>query len=113
MLAGTCSARLSPSQLPVLDGVLGHIRAGIESTMHAANERSAGPLLQYPAAVDAARRQLLFDPQTSGGLLIAISSGRAPGLCEALRASGYTRARVIGEVVEAVPGEAVSIQLAD
>ena len=83
MLAGVHSARVALSQVPVLDGVLQQVRAGIESTMCAANVRSAGPFLQHSSSVDEARRQLLFDPQTSGGLLIAMPHVRARSLCDA------------------------------
>ena len=44
------------------------------------------------------RYLLLFDPQTSGGLLASVSSDRA-GTCVAkLRAAGYSEATVIGVV---------------
>tara|TARA_R110002073_G_scaffold58550_2_gene148247 strand:+ start:3020 stop:5239 length:2220 start_codon:yes stop_codon:yes gene_type:complete len=111
MLAGVHSARVALSQVPVLDGVLQQVRAGIESTMCAANVRSAGPFLQHSSSVDEARRQLLFDPQTSGGLLIAMPHVRARSLCDALRNSGYSQADIIGEVIEAVPGEAATVEL--
>lgn len=42
--------------------------------------------------------QLLFDPQTSGGLLIAISAEQAQPLVEALHARGIQHAAIIGEV---------------
>jgi selenide,water dikinase len=53
---------------------------------------------------DAARRDaldLLFDPQTSGGLLIAVSRERAPAMLSALRAAGDAAAAIIGEVAPA------------
>jgi selenide,water dikinase len=41
--------------------------------------------------------RLIYDPQTSGGLLIAVEPAAAPALVEGLRADGY-EAAVIGEV---------------
>jgi selenide,water dikinase len=41
---------------------------------------------------------LLVDPQTSGGLLVAVARDRALGLRERLAAAGYAAAAVIGEV---------------
>ena len=43
---------------------------------------------------------LLFDPQTSGGLLIAVSSEKCEGLLSALRKGGVKEACVIGEVID-------------
>jgi selenide,water dikinase len=42
---------------------------------------------------------ILFDPQTSGGLLIAVPEGRAADLLERLKKEGVVEAAVIGEVV--------------
>ncbi|MEZ5570719.1 MAG: selenide, water dikinase SelD [Halioglobus sp.] len=105
MLAGEFGARLSLSELPLLPGAIAQLRAGIVSTMHAANVRSAGRFLQCDETVDEARVQMLFDPQTSGGLLIALPAARAQALCEALQQRGYRQACVIGEVTTKVPGE--------
>jgi selenide, water dikinase len=46
-------------------------------------------------------RNLLFDPQTSGGLLLAVSSNDAAPLLEALRANGVG-GRLVGEVIEKI-----------
>jgi selenide,water dikinase len=42
--------------------------------------------------------QVLFDPQTSGGLLIALPSSQASALVDALHARGVSSAVLIGEV---------------
>ncbi|MFC1858551.1 AIR synthase-related protein [Thermodesulfobacteriota bacterium] len=41
----------------------------------------------------------MFDPQTSGGLLICVDPGSVTELVEALHRSGVATAAVIGEVV--------------
>ena len=46
-----------------------------------------------------AEREILFDPQTSGGLLLAVPPAHAALLLEALRLAGH-RAAAIGAVVE-------------
>ena len=59
----------------------------------------------YSSAVDMADRvpsyiqDILFDPQTSGGLLICVESKKAELLLNRLRQSGVTDAALIGEVV--------------
>jgi selenide,water dikinase len=46
------------------------------------------------------RQDVLFDPQTSGGLLISIGGDQADGLVEALQDAGIGDAAQIGEVLE-------------
>ena len=43
--------------------------------------------------------ELLFDPQTSGGLLIALSDNEANELLDSLRQSGIG-ANIVGEIIE-------------
>jgi selenide, water dikinase len=47
---------------------------------------------------------LIHDPQTSGGLLVAVPADRCAALCEAVLADGALCAEVIGEVRTATPG---------
>jgi selenide,water dikinase len=49
-------------------------------------------------AVDTVTQALLFDPQTSGGLLAGIPSTRAAACITKLRAAGYPEATIIGFV---------------
>ena len=49
-----------------------------------------------------AQQELLFDPQTSGGLLIAVVAKSAPSLLDALLASGHSAAEV-GEILDGPP----------
>jgi selenide, water dikinase len=55
--------------------------------------------------------QMLFDPQTSGGLLIAVPASEAQVLCDALQQAGYAAARIIGNVVALAPGARFPVQL--
>lgn len=57
--------------------------------------------------VDPVLLDILFDPQTSGGLLIAVPPGKAGRLLEGLEAKGIQGAAVIGEVVPDPAGKVV------
>jgi selenide,water dikinase len=48
-------------------------------------------------------RTLLFDPQTAGGLLIAVAPGHAALLVEELQAAGYPETRQIGVALQGPP----------
>lgn len=86
-------AELSPEALPALPGALESLAAGLHSSMHPANARLAGC-----APGSEPRRDLLFDPQTSGGLLLGVAREQAGVLLRALRDAGYSSATIIGAV---------------
>jgi len=63
------------------------------------------------AGVRAEDRELLFDPQTSGGLLFGVEAARADDAVRALRAAGDRAAAVIGIVGRPRP-DGIEIELA-
>jgi selenide,water dikinase len=52
-------------------------------------------------------QDLIFDPQTSGGLLISIEPASSLRLVKALKKAGYKKAAIIGEVTEKPKGKIV------
>jgi selenide,water dikinase len=50
---------------------------------------------------------MLFDPQTSGGLLIAVSKTKASRLLEILHGTGVENASIVGEVVNGHKGKII------
>ncbi len=48
---------------------------------------------------------ILYDPQTSGGLLISLPSGQAEKLVKALKKEGHLHSCIVGEIVEESPGK--------
>lgn len=104
MLDAEHAVRLDTAALPALPGALDYLRAGVRSTMHDAN-RAGAQALEAAAGSDAVF-DLLFDPQTSGGLLVAVPASAADEFCLALRNSGYAQAAVVGLVERAEAGDA-------
>jgi len=50
---------------------------------------------------------IMFDPQTSGGLLMSLAADEADALLAAMHAEGLTDAAIIGEVVGEPKGRIV------
>jgi len=94
--------RIAFERLPVHDGFYRLVKAGISTGCTDANESNASSVFADRAGLDKIQREILFDPQTSGGLLLSTPAGNAPALLEALLASGH-RAVEIGEVLAGPP----------
>lgn len=107
--ASGVAAVLEPSAVPALPGALAALDRGLASTLQDANEAAARPRLAPGwEAVPAARRALLLDPQTAGGLLAGVPAGAVPGVLDALRAAGC-----VAEAIGAVRGGAPRIGVAE
>lgn len=88
---------LRAGALPLLPGALDYARAGLDFGGLTRNREHFGPRIRGLDAVDAAMERIILDPQTSGGLLIAVGQGSAGGLVADLRTAGYAAA-LVGEV---------------
>jgi selenide,water dikinase len=92
-------AEIELSALPVLEGAEETAAAGILSSLQPANVRLRRALRNQEEMVKDPRYPLLFDPQTAGGLLASVPSGRADACLQALRALGYRHAAAIGRIL--------------
>jgi len=109
--SGSAAARLDLTRLPLLPGAEALFAQGLRSTAHEANVANAPPLRIEPRAAHDPRAAALFDPQTSGGLLLALSDTDADALVAALRDAGDADAACIGRVL--APGrDGVRIEVA-
>ncbi len=90
------------ASLPVHESFDRLAKSGVTTGCTAANEENVRSLLRVTPPLDRAERELLFDPQTSGGLLIAVPAAAAAALLAALVDSGH-RAADIGEVLAGPP----------
>lgn len=84
---------IAAAAVPVFDGVL-EIAAANRSGGLGANEEHFGAAIQLEPAVTAEFECLLYDPQTSGGLLIAAPSAAADSVEHALAAAGVQASRI-------------------
>jgi selenide,water dikinase len=66
---------------------------------NADNRRLAEGFFKINADLTSEQEELLFDPQTSGGLLLSVPSSQADDLMKELKAAGVDAASRVGEVV--------------
>jgi selenide,water dikinase len=97
-------ARIRFDAVPLLNGVADLARIPYRTGAAGRNWASYGEEVALaPGAADW-KRDLLCDPQTSGGLLVAVAPQGAAKILELLRAAGFGRAAVIGEMRDGPPG---------
>ena len=104
--ASQVDAALDVGAVPLLDGALEVVRAGIFSSLQPQNLRLRRAVRDVERASQHAAFPLLFDPQTAGGLLASVPAHRAEGCLAALHAAGCAEAAIIGEVRAASEADA-------
>jgi len=97
--ASGAGLRIVFGRLPVHEGFYRLVEKGISTGCTDANEANVAPVFSDRVGLDRVRKEILFDPQTSGGLLLAVPPENAGPLLEALLAGGH-KAAEIGEVLE-------------
>ena len=97
-LASKVSLKIISSRIPALEGALDCIRAGQIPGGLKANREFAECVVSYDPGIPEEIKTLLFDPQTAGGLLIAVAAEHATQLTQALKSAGVP-AHTIGEVL--------------
>jgi len=100
--ASQVAARISFGSLPVYEGFYEMVRLGVTTGATRDLQAHAGPLLEDNAGLDDTQRELLHDPQTSGGLLLAVDARQSEGLLDELIEAGHQAAE-IGEILEGPP----------
>ena len=99
------TANLRLADLPVLRHAEALVQAGFATGASNRNWDSYGEAVMLPPGLPEWRRNLLTDPQTSGGLLVSCDAGAVEAICDRIRA-GNPEARVIG-TIEAGPPSVV------
>jgi selenide,water dikinase len=93
------TAAIDPEAPAVLPGALALAQAGVRTGASVRNWASYGASVAGAEALEDWRRDLLCDPQTSGGLLVAAAPEAAEGVTALFRARGFTPSTV-GRFVE-------------
>ena len=98
------AAEIRWGDVPLLPGARALAEAGVRTGAATRNWASYGEAVALPKGSPAEVRDLLCDPQTSGGLLVCVAPNAAAGVLDMIRSAGFAQAAVIGRLTAASPG---------
>ena len=99
--------KLFRDSIPVIPEALEFARMGIVPAGTLRNRKYRESQVENIASVDPVMLDILFDPQTSGGLLIAIDKNQASDFVKRLRSKGISDAAIVGEFTENFKGKVI------
>src|SRR5688500_15938683 len=100
--ASKVTIEINANAVPLLEGARELAAQGMLTSGDKTNREYVGADIEIGAGVDENLLKLLFDPQTAGGMLIAIPETKAAALLSTLT-KNYPHARAIGRVLPAGP----------
>ena len=106
MLEGTgVGIEIRASQVPVITEAFEFASMGFVPAGTHKNRDFRKDMVEFSPGIDNVMKDILFDPQTSGGLLISVSKTEASALVNELKNAGVPESAVIGNVVASPAGK--------
>jgi selenide, water dikinase len=102
------SVKLTSKTIPIISEALEYAGMGLVPAGTYNNREFRECMVDFTPSVDRLVQDILFDPQTSGGLLICVDRENADELIIALKEKGIKEAAIIGEVL-AEPKERIVV----
>ena len=104
MIVGSgCGLELDVENIPIIPEAIDYAAMGLLPAGAFKNKAFRERMVEFSSSVNPLIRDLLFDPQTSGGLLICLDGNEADKLVEELHQQGLDESEVIGEVISGPP----------
>ncbi len=91
--------------IPLLPEAMEYARLGLLTGGGHSNRQFFSCRVEAHSGLSPLLMDILYDPQTSGGLLISLSSAQAQNLVETLKKEAQMDAWIVGQVVEGLPGK--------
>ncbi len=88
--------------LPIYEDAPDMYRRGETTGSNKANANLANGALEFERSLEPYKEEILFDPQTSGGLLLSVPEAQAPALVNALKEAGVEHAAMIARVTASI-----------
>ena len=97
--------RLDSSQIPIFPEAIEYAKMGMMPGGTFKNKEFRLGMIEFSSGVDPLIQDILFDPQTSGGLMICVKREQAAALVNKLIDEGVAASKIIGEVIHAPVGK--------
>ena len=94
------SLHINLDAVPVMDEAYKMYELGISTGVNKHNRAKVMPSIHFSDSAKTEKREILFDPQTSGGLLVSLPKDQAKEAIDKLRNTGLADAEIIGEAKE-------------
>jgi selenide,water dikinase len=101
--------RISSPSVPLIPKAVEYAGTGLIPAGAYRNRDFRKKMIDFSPSVDRTLQDIMFDPQTSGGLLISVQNESADELLHGLKAKGLEYAVIIGEVI-ADQGEKIIVE---
>jgi len=98
--ASAALLQIDLDSVPVLDEALAMYQKGMSTGVNRFNFELVKDALRDESSLPAIHKELLYDPQTSGGLLVALPAEQAPEFLRLLSEINSPASVVIGKVLE-------------
>jgi selenide,water dikinase len=100
--ASNVTIEIDSARVPLINGALELTASGMLTGADKTNREYVGDEVEIDSSIDPNLVKLLYDPQTAGGLLLAVAGELAEVVLTELR-SNYPRAEIVGRVAERGP----------
>lgn len=104
MIQAHVSVELDLAAMPILEGAQDTLQMGFVSSLQPQNLRASQNIYNLSKMENHPNFPILFDPQTSGGLLAAVPQAQTESCLTSLKSLGYRHSSVIGRVTSLVEG---------
>ncbi len=91
--------------IPIFPEAMEYAQIGLVPGGAHSNRQFFSCRVEAPSTMDPVLLDILYDPQTSGGLLISLPSDKSEELVSILRKEGHIHSSIVGEVVKDHPGK--------
>jgi len=102
-------AKIMFEDIPVIEGVYDYVNTGMVSEGAMKNRKIYSCIAEKNINLSFEKEIVLYDPQTSGGLLISIDPQQVEKAIKLLHQEGFAESKIIGEVIKSKSKERVKI----
>ncbi len=97
--------QLDSQVVPLMDEATAMYAKGMSTGANKANRAIVGDAVKFEASLTKEHAEVFFDPQTSGGLFVALPEAEGQGALSALHEKGVSAATLVGKAVSHENGE--------